>query len=144
MNLTSTQKAYIAGFLDGDGSVYVRAKANTTYRFGYQIAPSIILFQSAKSEDALTELSKMLDLGYIRERNDGILELTINKLDEILKFISMVERYTIFKRKQIVLMKQIIETKKLVKNEADFKILLKLIDKYRTINYSKKRKIICP
>ena len=68
MNLSSIQRAYIAGFLDGDGSVYVRAKPNISYKFGFQIAPAIILFQSQKCERHLIEIHKMLGLGYIRER----------------------------------------------------------------------------
>ena len=38
-------------------------------------------------------------------------------------------------------MEQIIEAKKNVSDETDFKELLKLVDRYREINYSKKRKI---
>jgi hypothetical protein len=43
--LNDTQKSYIAGFLDGDGSVYVKLKKNDTYRYGYQIAPYITFYQ---------------------------------------------------------------------------------------------------
>ena len=44
--ITTIQKAYIAGFVDGDGSIYVRLKPNKDYKYGYQVAPYIILFQS--------------------------------------------------------------------------------------------------
>ncbi len=141
MKFSSTQRAYIAGFLDGDGSVYVRAKPNDTYRYGYQIAPSIILFQSEKSAEAFDSLHAMLGLGYIRKRKDGILELTINKIDEIEQFITLAKPYSLFKRRQLELMEQIIKAKKNVTNENDFKALLKLVDTYRVLNYSKKRKI---
>ena len=40
--------AYLAGFLDGDGSIYVRAKPNLSYKYGFQIAPYIVFFQSKK------------------------------------------------------------------------------------------------
>ena len=144
MNLSIQQRAYIAGFLDGDGSIYVRAKPNETYKFNFQIAPSIILFQSEKSKDALRQLHRIINLGYIRKRKDGILELTINKIDEIKEFLSIVEPFSIFKKRQISLMKEIISQKTKVENESDFKSLLKLVDSYRELNYSKKRKIICP
>ena len=49
-NISSTQKAYIAGFLDGDGSIYVRMKPNSTYKYGFQISSYIVLFQSQKRE----------------------------------------------------------------------------------------------
>lgn len=141
MEFSSTQRAYVAGFLDGDGSVYVRAKPNDTYRYGYQIAPSIILFQSEKSAEALKNLHAIFNLGYIRKRKDGILELTINKIDEIQKFIFLVKPFSLFKKRQLDLMEQIIEAKKNISNENDFKELLRLVDRYREINYSKKRKI---
>ncbi len=46
--LNQIQKSYIAGFLDGDGSIYVRLKPNRTYRYGFQVSPYIVLFQSQK------------------------------------------------------------------------------------------------
>ena len=144
MNLSISKRAYIAGFLDGDGSIYVRAKPNNTYRFNFQIAPSIILFQSERSADALKQLHRIINLGYIRKRKDGILELTINKIDEIKEFLSIVEPFSIFKKRQIALMKMILSQKEKIENEKDFSSLLRLVDSYRELNYSKNRKIIRP
>lgn len=144
MNLSVQQRAYVAGFLDGNGSIYVRAKPNTSYKFDYQIAPSIVLFQSEKSEDAFRQLHRIINLGYIRKRKDGILELTINRIDEIKEFLEIVEPFSIFKKKHILLMKKIVSLKKRVENEKDFRSLLELVDSYRKLNYSKKRKKICP
>ena len=139
MRLSSTQRAYIAGFLDGDGSVYVRAKPNDTYRFGFQIAPAIVLFQSGKQAEMLKELQQMLNLGYIRKRNDGIHELTINKIAEIKKFVRIVKPYSRFKRRQLELLECILDAKQKVEREEDFNALLQLVDSYRALNYSKKR-----
>ena len=141
MNISSIQKAYLAGFLDGDGSIYVRAKPNTTYRFGYQIAPSIVLFQSSKNQEFLESIHKMINLGYIRERKDGILELTINKIDEIMCFVKMVKPFTKFKKRQINLLEKIVSAKEAVKTKEDFAKLLKLVHVFSEINYSKKRKV---
>ena len=138
--LSTIKRAYLAGFLDGDGSVYVRAKPNDGYRYGFQVAPSIILFQSAKDRSKFEEICSLINLGYIRTRKDGILEYTINKIDSILEFISMVEPFVILKRKQIALMKQILEQKNKIEKEEDFAAMLKLVDSFRELNYSKKRK----
>ena len=138
---SSIKRAYLAGFLDGDGSIYVRLKPNTDYRYGFQVAPAVILFQSAQDRVQFEELCSLINLGYIRERNDGILEYTINKMDNIREFLSLVEPFVILKRKQIVLMKKILELKKKVENQKDFKALMKLIDTFRELNYSKKRKV---
>ena len=139
--LSSTQRAYLAGFLDGDGSIYVRAKPNNDYRYGFQIAPAIILFQSAKDRSKFEEICSLIGLGYIRERKDGVLEYTINKIDHILEFLKLVEPYVILKRKQVALMKQVLEQKKKIGQKTDFEKLIILIDEFRNLNYSKKRKI---
>ncbi len=137
--LSSTQKAYLAGFLDGDGSIYVRLKPNPTYKFGFQVAPYIIFFQSAKGEANFQNLCSLLNLGYMRKRKDGILEYTIGRNDAIAKFLSMVEPYVILKKKQVDLMLEIMQAKSLVKDEKSFGMLMKLIDSFRELNYSKKR-----
>ena len=140
-SLSSIKRAYLAGFLDGDGSIYVRLKPNTDYRYGFQVAPAIILFQSARDRNKFEELCSLIDLGYIRERKDGILEYTINRIDNIFAFLQLVGPYVILKRRQVALMRKILERKKTVKHKSDFEALMKLIDKFRELNYSKKRKI---
>ncbi len=137
--LSSIQKAYLAGFLDGDGSIYVRLKPNPTYKFGFQVAPYVIFFQSAKDEKNFQKLCSILGLGYMRKRNDGILEYTIGRAEAIAEFLSLVKPYVILKKKQIDLMQKIMCMKSLVKNKKDFEALMKLIDSFRELNYSKKR-----
>ena len=132
--------AYLAGFIDGDGSIYVRLKPNQTYKYNYQIAPSIILFQSKKEQESFKKICSLINYGYLRERKDGILEYTINKQDDIIKFLQLIEPYLILKKKQAKLMIEIIEKKKRIKNKNDFIKLANLVDKYRELNYSKNRK----
>jgi hypothetical protein len=139
-SISSIQKSYIAGFLDGDGSIYVRLKPNSSYRYGFQIAPYIILFQSAKDRSKFEEICSLIGLGYIRERKDGILEYTINKVDDIRTFLLTVKPFVILKRKQVALMINILDQKKKVENSKDFEVLMKMIDTFRELNYSKKRK----
>jgi intein/homing endonuclease len=139
-SISLVKKAYLAGFLDGDGSIYVRLKPNADYRYGFQVAPYIILFQSAKERFMFEELCSLINLGYIRTRKDGILEYTINRIDNILEFLRIVKPFVILKKKQVELMIKILKQKKKVKNKQDFKDLMKLIDSFRELNYSKKRK----
>ena len=138
--LKTNLKAYLAGFLDADGSIYVQAKPNSTYRYGFQVAPYIVLFQSAKDKINFEKLCSQIDLGYMRERKDGILEYIIGRTDSIKKFIGLVKPYLILKEKQADLLLKILKEKENVKNESDFRKLLDLIDLFRELNYSKKRK----
>ena len=144
MKFTPTERAYIAGFLDGDGSIYVQAKKNDTYRYGYQVAPAIAFFQSAKTEKLFTEFHGFLNLGSMRKRNDGVMEVTVGRMAELLQLIEIVRPYTRLKRKQIELLEKIIEAKQAVEDQKTFSNLLKLIDGYRNLNYSKKRNVLTP
>ena len=96
--LLSAQRAYIAGFLDGDGSIYVRLKPNTEYRYGFQIAPYIVLFQSKKELKKFGQNCSLINLGYMRERNDGMVEYTIARESAIRTFLAMVQPYLILKK----------------------------------------------
>ena len=139
LKLTQPQLAYLAGFIDGDGSIYVRLKPNDTYRYGFQIAPYIILFQSAKEEANFEKVCRLLNCGYLRRRKDGILEYTIGRKEEILALIKAIKPYLILKRQQADLLEKILALKSLVKNAQDFSKLMDLINQFGEINYSKKR-----
>src|SRR3989344_3264148 len=138
--ISSVQKAYLAGFLDGDGSIYVRLKPNSTYRYGFQVSPYIIFFQSSKSKEGFEELCSLLGFGYIRERKDGILEFTVSRREDILALLDIVRPYIILKKMQAELMTKILHQQSKVKDKQDFSVLIKLIDSFRELNYSKKRK----
>lgn len=140
-NFSSTISAYLAGFLDGDGSIYVRLKPNSTYRYGFQIAPYIVLFQSNQDRKNFEKICSLIGLGILRERKDGILEYSINRMDNLKLFLKSVQPFLILKKEQAKLMLKILAKKKKVKNHKDFEELAQLVDSFRELNYSKKRKI---
>jgi hypothetical protein len=139
--ISQTKRAYLAGFLDGDGSIYAQLKPNKTYRFGYQVALYIVLFQSQKNQKNFEQLCSMINLGYIRIRKDGILEYIIGRQENIVEFLKLVEPYVVMKKLQVELLKKIVVAKNKVKNKKDFEALAKLIDTFREFNYSKNRKV---
>ena len=134
------QTAYIAGFLDGDGSIYVRAKPNPTYKFGFQIAPYIVLFQSQKDQKNFEKICSLIGLGHLRIRKDRILEYIISRNEAIRDFLKITKPFLILKKEQADLMLEILDKKERVRNRNDFQALLNLIDRFRDLNYSKKRK----
>lgn len=140
-NFSSTISAYLAGFLDGDGSIYVRLKPNSTYKYGFQVAPYIVLFQSNQERKNFEKVCSLIDLGILRERKDGILEYSINRVDNLKLFLASVKPFLVLKKDQAELMLKIIAKKEKVKNHSDFKELARLVDVFRDLNYSKKRKI---
>lgn len=141
MIFSLTQKAYIAGFLDGDGSIYVRLKPNADYRYGFQVAPCIAFFQSSKDRANFEEICDLIGSGYLRARNDGMLEYVIQKQQAIYSLLSDIKPFLLLKKRQANLMLLILQKKMLVKSKEDFSALMKLVDQFRELNYSKRRKI---
>ena len=139
-SISSTEKSYLAGFLDADGSIYVQAKPNKTYRFGFQIAPHIVFYQSHKDAKSFHCVCSLIKMGHRRLRKDGIVEYIISKQEEIISFVKLVEPYVIMKKSQLALLKRIINLKQKVKTRKDFEQLINIIDQFRELNYSKKRK----
>jgi len=139
--MKETNKAFIAGFLDADGSIYVRLKPNKSYRFGFQIAPYIVFFQKQDKVRILEHIKNLLIVGYLRKRKDGIVEYTIGDVAGIKKVIKTVLPYIVLKKEQAELMLKILSYKKKVKNGKDFLKLTKMVDRFGEINYSTKRSI---
>ncbi len=135
------KRAYLAGFLDGDGSIYVRLKPNSTYKYGFQVAPYIVFFQSQKSRINFEKICSIAGLGHLRIRTDGILEYIISKHDALIEFLEIIKPYAVLKKDQVALMIKILKLKEKIKNQEDFNALAQLIDSFRELNYSKKRKI---
>ena len=140
MKLSQQQKAYIAGFLDGDGSIYVQLKPNTSYRYKFQIAPMIVFYQSQKENSNLCWLQKTINRGYLRKRNDGIVEYIIGDTNSITELAQNLLPYLRLKQKQAKLLLEVIKRKKNLKTAEEFLALARKIDEFQIINYSKKRK----
>ncbi len=138
--MRATEKAYIAGFLDGDGSIHIRLKPNKSYRFGFQIAPSIVFYQSVKEINALRCIRDLLKCGYIRKRKDGIVEYILGDSKSMLYLLDIIIPYLRFKKRQAMLFREVLNRKKSIKSASDFYHLCKKIDQFQDLNYSKKRK----
>jgi hypothetical protein len=139
MKLSKEERAYIAGFLDGDGSIHVRLKPNSSYRYRFQISPALVFYQSEKETNYLKWLHKIIGKGYLRKRNDGIVELIIGDEKGIRELIKDLFPYLKLKHKQARLMLEILEMKQKIKSASDFLKVAKKIDLFQKINYSKKR-----
>lgn len=133
--------AYVAGFLDADGSIYVRLKPNATYKYKFQVAPSVVFFQKATAERHLRTLQKRLQLGYLRKRKDGIIEYTIGDRPSIRKLLEHTLPYLMCKKPQARLMLKILDFSEQVSSAKEFIVLAGFIDRFEKLNYSKKRSI---
>jgi hypothetical protein len=139
--MRDTDRSFIAGFLDADGSIYVRLKPNSDYRYDFQIVPVIVFFQKKEKVLILEHIKDLLNVGYLRFRRDGIVEYTIGDHKGLRKIINVVLKYAVLKKEQLILMEAILSYKGSVKTANDFLILAKMIDKFEDLNYSKKRSV---
>lgn len=141
-NLTVEEKAYIAGFLDGDGYINAQIIRRPDYKLGFQIRVSITFFQKTKYHWFLIWLDKKLDCGTLRKRPDNMSEYIIVGISSVENCLIQLKPYIKLKQRQTRLLLEIIKKMPKVKNDPQaFIKLCEKVDRFTELNYSKKRKI---
>lgn len=141
LNLSEVDKAYIAGFFDGDGSIIVQIVPDKSRKYKFYVRVSLVFFQKSKNHWFILWLQKKFKpYGYITKGND-MSEFVIvakNPTEFVLK-----ELYPYLKLKKPLcrLVLKILNALKLVQNEADFLKVCKMIDETANHTCSKTRKI---
>ena len=92
--------AYIAGFLDGDGSLMLQAKKRKDGKLKKRFMCTICFYQDSRHEKPLHWIRSELNIGYISRRNDGITELRINGFKQIKDIIGNLLPFIKFKKNQ--------------------------------------------
>ncbi|OGK34614.1 hypothetical protein A3A93_00915 [Candidatus Roizmanbacteria bacterium RIFCSPLOWO2_01_FULL_38_12] len=134
-------KAYIAGFLDGDGSIFLQLVRRKDYQLGYQIRASIVFFQKKKNDKILRWLKHKLRYGYLRNRKDGLSEYTIVGFRVVKGILNELEPYLLVKKYQAKLAIRIIDRieKTPIVTTGFMLRIAKEVDKFGMLNNSKKR-----
>ncbi|MCX6751171.1 MAG: LAGLIDADG family homing endonuclease [Candidatus Nomurabacteria bacterium] len=94
------ERAYIAGFLDGDGSLMLQLKKRSDSKRGIRFMATICFYQDTRHEETLYWIRKVLGIGYISRRNDGMTELRINGYIQIAKILKDLLPFVKFKKIQ--------------------------------------------
>jgi intein/homing endonuclease len=95
-----TDSAYIAGFLDGDGSLMLQVKSRADTKRGVRFMATICLYQDTRHEKPLHWVRERLGIGYISRRNDGMTELRINGFEQVRDILITLKPFIRFKAKQ--------------------------------------------
>jgi intein/homing endonuclease len=95
------EKAYIAGFLDGDGSIMLQIKRRSDTSRGYRFMATVCFYQDSRHEKTLFWIRQRIGIGYISRRNDGMSELRINGFKQVGDFLSQIKAYSRFKTLQV-------------------------------------------
>ncbi len=139
--MTQEEKAYIAGFLDGDGSIMAQLVYRKDYKLGYQIRTSIVFYQKTNHHDFILWLKDQLGYGYVRTRRDGMSEYAIVGFREVSHVLTLLYPFLHLKKalaeRVIALIEQHPSQRKLTAQQLV--VLSKLVDKTASFNYSKKR-----
>ena len=93
-------RAYIAGFLDGDGSLMLQIKKRKDGNIGIRFMPTICFYQDTRHEKNLYWIQEVLGIGYFSKRNDGMTELRINGFKQVRNILGLLLPYIRFKKLQ--------------------------------------------
>ena len=136
--MDSTVLAYIAGFLDGDGSIFFQIIPNKD-QTKFQIRTSIAFYQKKEYAEILEWLKEIFGgVGYIRHRKTGMSDYTIVESKEVQKILKLLQPYSRLKKKQIELGLEIFNKLEAKKSENDFLEICKLVDKFKELNIPRK------
>jgi len=136
-----TDLAYIAGFLDGDGSIFFQLIRKNDYRLGFQIRPSLAFYQKTDNEQILVWLKEQLIAGCLRRRGTGISDYTIVESSEVRRLLNELQPYVRLKRSQVRLGLEILDALPSATDPHRFLLLCRRVDEFRGLNYSKKRTV---
>ena len=142
-SMKQVDRAYIAGFLEGDGCIMLQLVYRHDYVLGYQIRASIVFYQKQQYRWFLSWLQDQFSgIGYIRNRNDGMSEYTIVGIGDVKQVLVLLLPYLRMKKPQAELTLKVISQmpgsgRKMTKDK-----LLRLskdVDRFSELNYSKRR-----
>src|SRR5437764_7353821 len=97
--------AYIAGFVDGEGSFHVAICRNDGTRAGWQLVPEFHVSQNAERREVLDVIARRLGCGRVRENHraskDTSLVFVVRKREDLLtKVIPFFEAQPLLSSKQ--------------------------------------------
>lgn len=139
--MDETTRAYIAGFLDGDGSVFFQLVRRNGYVYGYQIRASICFYQNTKNEDGLFWLKEQLGSGYLRDRAGSMSDYAIVGYREVRRILLLVRPYVVFKKQQVEQALLLLDALKPKYTPQELLATAHMVDSFSTLNYSKKKSI---
>jgi hypothetical protein len=114
-----TDLAYIAGFLDGDGSLMLQLKKRSDSKRGIRFMATICFYQDSRHEKDLNWIRKILGIGYLSKRKDGMSELRINSYKRVGSILESLIPFIRFKKTQACALKNACE----ILSNTKFKML---------------------
>ena|SRR5579864_485604 len=135
--MEATQASYLAGFLDGDGSIHFQLVRQKEYRFGFYIRSTMSLSQSTKARRGLEYLQALVGGGYLRDRGTGMSDLVITSRPLLSELLASVRPYVVFKREHVRRALELLPQIRLGLSAEEFLEVARQVDAFAALNYSK-------
>ena len=139
--MNASDASYVAGFLDGDGSIHFQLVRQKEYRFGYYIRSSLSFSQSTSARIGLEYLKDLIGGGYLRDRGTGMSDLVVTSRPLLLDVLADVAPYVVFKREHVRRALDLLPRLDKLRDPGEFLRLAREVDAFATLNYSKTKRI---
>lgn len=138
-HLSELDCAYIAGFLDGDGSILGQIVRDKTYKRQFRIKIALVFYQKKSRSWFLESLKKQIGYGNLRSSK---IEYTIYPRHVVYFLLKRLVPYLRIKKRLAILALETIEALEVVKTDEDFIEVCKKIDQFANHTDSKKRTVV--
>ena len=139
--MRASEASYLAGFLDGDGSIHFQLVRQSGYRFGFYVRASLSLSQSTSARWGLEYLQTLLGGGYLRDRGTGMSDVVVTSRPLLLRILTEVEPYVVFKREHVRRALRLLPRIHPRMNQEEFLEVAREVDAFAPLNYSKTKRI---
>ena len=152
VDVNSFSNGYVAGFLDGDGSIVATVeKRPERRRFPYRVRLKVVFTQHNRHKKIIALLWEFLGkVGHIRYvPSHNLVELVIQDREEVVRILKRIRPHLIIKKRQALLMEDILRIyeKSRVNTrsslfENEYALVLTLVKEIRKLNSNTGGKII--
>ncbi|MHB8416079.1 MAG: LAGLIDADG family homing endonuclease [Acidiferrobacteraceae bacterium] len=139
--MRAVDAAYVAGFLDGDGSIHFQLVRQEGYRFGFYARATLSLSQSTPARSVLQEMQALIGGGYVRDRGTGMSDLVITSRPLLIRTLEEVRPYVRVKHVHVRTALALLAAMRPRCSAEEFLDIARRIDRFATLNYSKTKRI---
>src|SRR5438477_3917646 len=104
--MNAEQRAYLAGLIDGDGSIKLQLKPRTDVRHLFRVTVSVSIYQDSKYRHILEKLKEWTGFGSICDLKNGMSEFRMEGFERVSSFLKAIEPYVLLKREQVSIVLQ--------------------------------------
>jgi LAGLIDADG endonuclease len=139
--MEAIEASYLAGFLDGDGSIHFQLVRQDGYRFGYYIRASLSLSQSTSDRPGLEHLQCLIGAGYLRDRGTGMSDVVVTSRPVLIRVLTAIQPFVVFKRRQVEKALGLLRRIRPRMEPAEFLEVAREVDCFAALNHSKTKRI---